>query len=312
LPHITNEKCSTYKRIRGSGDRALVAAAQKSGLMICTNDIKDFKFASEYGVAVVTPDQLTDDNEESLEKIVVGMLALPEEGTIYVESEPIWVGTNIDRRLEKRFYFFDSEGIGGLYFDNHLRAIVYEGDYGQRVQLKTGIISSDSLPLRIAVTYQCKKGVFIYFGYHGKKAQQEIQWTPQHQQIDSSTLVGSDRRGENQINGLIYHFTSLPNFLSETGINKLTNGNTTSFAWERLGVEEVIGFLYGRVIISQNMERITKLQKEESSIFWLRHKDRDWAYNEKEYRFRKIRKSGMSVEACKNTDRTIDIFLSGP
>jgi hypothetical protein len=312
LPQVPKKERSTFERIRGSGDKALVAAAKQSGLTICTNDIKDFRHASEYGVVVVTPDQLTDNGEISLERIVLGILALPEEGMIYIEAEPVWVGVNIDRMVEKRFYFFDSEGVGGLYFDNPLRALVYEGDFGQRVELKTGVIGQESLPLRIAVTYQCNQGVSIYFGYQGEKAHQEIQWVPIPRQASTRTFVGSDRSGNNQINGLIYHFTSLPNFLSETGINNLMCGNTTLYAWERLGVEEVIGLLYGRTRINQSKKRITKLQKEGSATFWLRHRDRDWAVNEKEYQFGEIRKSGMSVEASKHTDKTIDLLVSGP
>ena len=312
LPHIAKEECSIFKRIRGIGDKRLVAAAKKSGFTICTNDINDFQHASEYGVVVITPDQLTDDGKISLERIVLGILALPEEGTIYIEAEPVWVGVNIDRTVKKRFYFFDSEGIGGLYFDNPLRALVYEGDFGQRVEFKTGVIGQESLPLRIAITYQYNQGISIYFGYQGRKAHQEIQWVPRPQQAGTRTFVGSDRSGNNQINGLIYHFTSLPSFLTERGINNVMRGNTTLYAWERLGVEEVIGLFYGGARINQGMKRITKLLKKGSATFWLRHRDRDWVVNEKEYQFGEMRKSGMSVEASKHTDRTINLLVAGP
>lgn len=247
LPSVPQEERFLYSHVNGSGDRALVATAKRHRLTICTNDIKDFRHAGEYGVSVVTPDRLSDEGGPSLARIVLGNLASEKEGTIYMVTEPNWVCINIDRVLDKRFYFFDTEGIGGLWFDNARRSLIYEGDMGQRVKLNTGTIELDSLPLQVAVTYHYSKGVWLYFGYRGRKINSEIKWVPMPLHPATRTYIGSDRLGNNQINGLICQFTSLPTFLSETGTNNLMKGHTTAHPWERLSVEDIIGFLYGRM-----------------------------------------------------------------
>lgn len=313
LPGVPQGERSLYRRVKGSGDRALVAIAKRHRLMICTNDIKDFRHASEYGVSVVTPDRLADEGGPSLERIVLGNLASEKEGTIYMVTEPNWVGMNIDKVFDKRFYFFDTEGIGGLWFDNARRSLIYEGDLGQRVELNTGTIGLKSLPLQVAVTYHCNKGVWLYFGYRERKINSEVKWVPLPLHPADRTYVGSDRLGNNQINGLIYQFTSLPTFLSETGTNNLMKGNTTAHPWERLSVEDIIRFLYGRTRIEQDAKKIASLRDEGSVSFWLRNEeDAEWPMNTKEYRFGRIRQSGLTVEACKHIDGTIELLVGGP
>jgi predicted nucleic acid-binding protein len=100
LPGVPQGERSLYRRVKGSGDKALVATAKRYHLMICTNDIKDFRHAGEYRVSVVTPDRLADEGGPSLERIVLGNLASEKEGTIYMVTEPNWVGMNIDKVFE--------------------------------------------------------------------------------------------------------------------------------------------------------------------------------------------------------------------
>jgi hypothetical protein len=59
------------------------------------------------------------------------------------------------------------------------------------------------------------------------------------------TWIGTNRFGVNHFNGVFYKFTSLPTFLSETGVNNLISGSTTPYPWERLQLEEIIALLFG-------------------------------------------------------------------
>lgn len=244
LPRISKHEAQLYTSIKGSEDKALVAIAVKTGLVICTNDLKDFAKAHKYNVTVTTPDRVADDGIIDLDKIVLGSLASPFEGTFYIETSPNWVGIDIDKKISKRFYFFDAEPIGGVFYENSTRTIEFEGDSGQKVILNVGVVNKEELPIKLAFSYHCQKGATLYFGYRGKKAEMIDSWQPFPITGNEKTYIGSDRNGTNQINGLIMFFSSLPVCLSETGCNNVLSGKTTINPWERLSLEDTIRLMF--------------------------------------------------------------------
>jgi hypothetical protein len=54
------------------------------------------------------------------------------------------------------------------------------------------------------------------------------------------------------------------------------------------------------------------IEKEGSITFTLKHEHKDWATNDSGYRFGTVKISGVSVEAVKNPDRTVQLKVSGP
>lgn len=245
LPRIHRHEARIYTSIKGNEDKALVAVAAKTGLTICTNDLKDFAKSHKYNVTVTTPDRIVDDGENDLNKIVLGSLASPLEGTFYIETSPNWVGLNLDRSLVKRFYFFDSEPIGGLFYENSTRTIEFEGDSGLKLKLNVGVIKKEDLPIKLAFSYHYQNGASLYYGYRGKKSEVTKSWQPCQLTGIEKTYIGSDRFSNNQINGLIMFFSSLPVSLTETGCNNMLSGKATINPWERLSLEHTIQLMFG-------------------------------------------------------------------
>lgn len=54
------------------------------------------------------------------------------------------------------------------------------------------------------------------------------------------------------------------------------------------------------------------IEQEGSLAFRLRHADRDWATNDKEYRFPTFKVEGITAWAHKKPDRTIEFHVLGP
>ena len=54
------------------------------------------------------------------------------------------------------------------------------------------------------------------------------------------------------------------------------------------------------------------IQNEGSITFWLRHEHEDWTTNSASYHFGAVRHPGITVEAIKHSNRTVELEFSGP
>lgn len=57
---------------------------------------------------------------------------------------------------------------------------------------------------------------------------------------------------------------------------------------------------------------MTDFQKEGSITFWLTHEHKNWVTNNAGYNFGTFTESGISLQAIKHPDRTVEIVSTGP
>jgi len=240
LPRIYRYEGRTFTAIRGAGDKALAAAAAKISANICTNDLKDFKHSDRYGFKVCTPEQLTDDGSVSLSSVVPGIVATPHQGTFYVEIARLnWADVAFASDSTEAFYLFDAEGIGACYFEASSRSFIVILDGGPRLSLYYGIVCSDSIPLKIVVTYDFTSGVVIFVGTAANLACTSS-WRSLPVSADMRAWIGCDRRGANQISGCIRRVYAVPYKVGERAVRNMINSVTVNNPWERLALEDVI------------------------------------------------------------------------
>lgn len=244
LPGVPDAEADLYPVIRGDGDRHILAAAKRHALTIITNDIQDFKRAGEYGVDVLTPMTFTQGWVGDLQNIVTGFLATPESGTFYAVFDAMWAKTQFDPKLDKRFYIFDTELAGSLFYENLSRSIVFEGEYGQRAEVSLPPLGDLERPIHVVVSYDRESGVDLYHGCQGRKSTWEGTWTVDPSKKRFEISVGSNRQVNDHLNGWLLRLASMPQALTHRAANNLMCGNTTSVPWERLSLEKIIEFWY--------------------------------------------------------------------
>lgn len=244
LPSVSQKEASQYNQVRGNGDRKVVAVARRYEMVLVTNDIHDFEYADTYGIKVVTPGELSRESVPWLRNIVLGFLATPTSGAFYVEADALWAQVEFDPSLEKRFYFFEADLIGALFYDNHSRSIVFEGSCGQVVRLQLPAIGEFERPLKLALCYDNGKGIELYHGYRGRKAHWTGSWIPTNKIENPKISVGSSRQVTDHLNGWLYKLVSIPRALTERAVNNLMEGKRIREPWERLSLEEIIRFWY--------------------------------------------------------------------
>jgi hypothetical protein len=150
LPNTSIKDRKCYPGIRGIGDKTLLEVAKTLNLIICTNDIGDFKQTHSYGVTVKTPNELTDDGKVSLDRIVLGIFALPEQGTIYIEAMPHWAGADINilKRHMNGFIYLILKGLEAYIMTSNYRLLCTKEILGKKLNSKLVLLKMRMHPLR--------------------------------------------------------------------------------------------------------------------------------------------------------------------
>lgn len=242
LPRVSRDEGWTYTKIKGTGDKAIAAAAAKISADICTNDLSDFKQGDRYGLRVTTPQHLIADNSIGLHTLIPGLLATPSQGAIYAEVTQLnWAGVNFPDSATDKFYVFDAESIVGCFFDARLRSLVARIDGGPTVCVPLGMVCASALPLNLVVTYDCVSEVSIYVNSITKYSSPGT-WYTTPLISAPRTWIGCDRRGTNQLNGCLRIVYGVPYKVSERAARNMINCVTVSNPWERLALEDIIQF----------------------------------------------------------------------
>lgn len=242
LPRVRRFEAVIYEKIKGAEDQALLAASIKTGFDICTNDIGDFRYASEYGVKIHKPIDVSGAGGDALKCIFPANLAMPSQGSYYLEAEADW-RVLIDNDTEERLYpIIDTEGIGGLYFTSKGK-LRFTVDNGPTVDLQLGPIPEKKTPMKICVTYQHDKGVALYNEYRGKRARLTETWMPSPSPHKGTTLYGG-RIGKMPIVANLGLCASYPQMLNEKTVNNIMSGKTPPYPLDRLGLEDAIIMFY--------------------------------------------------------------------
>lgn len=240
LPRVSRDEGRAYAAIKGTGDKAVAAAAAKISADICTNDLADFRHGNRYGLRITTPQQLTADGSIGLHTLVPGLLATPSQGTIYAEVTQLnWASVNFPDGATDKFYVFDSENIGGCYYDVKSRSFIAHIDGGPSIQIPIGVVAANALPLNIVVSYDSASEASIYIGSTANNSS-AIAWNATPLSTASRTWIGCDRHGANQLNGCLRLVYGVPYKVSERAAKNMMNGATVNNPWERLGLEDII------------------------------------------------------------------------
>lgn len=243
LPRVSREEGQTYTEIKGTGDRAIAAAAVRLlPVVICTNDLSDFKCADRYGLCVSTPQQLAHDGSVGLHSIVPGLVVTPSRGTIYAEvSQLNWAGVTFPQTAVDKFYVFDAENIGSCYFEARSNSLLVAIDAGPTVKIPNVVNNAASVPVSVVFTYDCTSEATVY-AHSQNKASTVGAWSPKPLIAAPRTWIGSDRRGSNQLCGCIRIVSGMPYMVSERAARNMIRGNTVNNPWERLSLEDIIKF----------------------------------------------------------------------
>ena len=242
LPRISRDEGRTYSSIKGTGDKAVAAAAAKFSATICTNDLADFKHGHRYGLQITTPQQLTSDGSIGLHTLVPGLVVTPSQGTICAEVTQInWAGLNFADSATDRFYVFDAESIGSCYFDVKSGSFVACMDFGPSICVPQGVVAERALPLHIIVSYDCASEATIYVGPTARVSSAGA-WVSPSLISAPRTWIGCDRYGANQLNGCLRILYGVPYMVSERAARNMMTGVTVTNPWERLALEDIIKF----------------------------------------------------------------------
>jgi len=246
LPRIVRVEAEAFSQIKGRGDKAIVAAASKLGAIVCTNDIGDFKESPRYGVSVTTPYDLVHDGVVALDMVFPGFISNQKEGTYYIESPSLlWADIKFRSTPNYRMYFFDLNGFGSLFFEASSHSFVFQMDNGLALSIKSGVVTTRDLPIKIVLTYEASSGIDMFIGHRGKKNSLQTKWIPGTMSGNERIFLGSDRFGKNQLAGCILLLFSLPNYMTERAANNLMAGITVKQPWERLGLEKSVEMMFG-------------------------------------------------------------------
>ncbi len=242
LPRISRDEGRAYAAIKGTGDKAVAAAAAKLSADICTNDLADFKEGHRYGLRITTPQHLTADGSVGLHTLVPGLVVTPSQGAIYAEVTQLnWAGVNFPDGAADNFYVFDAENIGCCHYNVKSRSFVAHIDAGPSVSVPYNVVAASELPLHFVVTYDCASEASIYIS-PAAKASSNDSWTPTPLVVAPRTWIGCDRRGANQLNGCLRLVYGVPYRVTERAARNMMTGATVNNPWERLGLEDIIKF----------------------------------------------------------------------
>jgi len=242
LPRITRTQAREMKRVKGSEDKAIAYASAHYKIPICTCDVSDFRDSKKYGFEIFTPENAISE-ELNMDNILTGYLANNQKGTIFIQFSPQWSGRKLSTLGNMKFYLFDIPGFMSCFFDSEtssLNTILLENN-------STSITIQEELnnELKVVITYDNEIGLNLYFGYRGKQSSIEHKWNSDIKLDSNSKIhIGSDSKNQNSIFSNLRYFCSLPDFLSETGINNLMNNKTLPLPWDRLPLETVINTFY--------------------------------------------------------------------
>lgn len=242
LPRISRDEGRAYSSIKGTGDKAVAAAAAKFSATICTNDLADFKHSPRYGLWITTPQQLTSDGSIGLHTLVPGLVVTPSQGSICAEVTQLnWAGVNFAGSATDKFYVFDSENIGSCYFDAKSCSFVACMDFGPSIFIPQGVVAKEALPLHIIVSYDCASETTIYVGPTARVSSTDA-WVSPSLLSAPRTWIGCDRYGANQLNGCLRILYGVPYKVSERAARNMMSGVTVTNPWERLALEDIIKF----------------------------------------------------------------------
>ncbi len=241
LPLITRDEGREFAAIKGTGDKALAAAAMKISATICTNDISDFKHSDRYGLTACTPIQLTHDGTIGLHTVCTGILATPNSGSFYIEFGSLnWANITFPTSSIDKFYLFDAEQIGGCYFEACSHSFIFQADNGPRLSVPHRPVRPDTL--KMIVSYDCNSGTTIFMG-DMTSFTSSTTWLPMPLSVGARTYIGCNRNGINQLSGCIKSFYGIPYPVNSKAAKNMISGNVVSNPWERLSLETMIGLL---------------------------------------------------------------------
>ena len=242
LPRVSRDEGRAYSAIKGTGDKAVAAAAVKVSATICTNDLSDFRECHKYGLHVATPQELTSDGSIGLHTLVPGLVITPSRGTVYAEVTQLnWAGVKFPDGASDNFFIFDAENIGSCHYEASSRSFVTRIDDGPSISVPRGAISANVLPLHFVITYDCASEASVYIG-PDERVSWNGSWIPAPLIAAPRTWIGCDRRGVNQLNGCLRLVYAVPYLVRERAARNMMTGVTVRNPWERLSLEDIIKF----------------------------------------------------------------------
>jgi predicted nucleic acid-binding protein len=239
LPRIPAAEGQAYTAIRGTADKAIAAAAAKISASICTNDLADFQRGGQYGLSIITPQQLTDDGSVGLHTVFPGLLATPSQGAIYASIGKLgWAEVKFSDHANAEFYVYDWQGVCACYFEARSRSFVARFDNGPTIRVLCNGLTATSPPIRLIATYDCTSEASLYVGTTDK-AFVLANWIPTAPP-NARVKIGSDRHGRNPLNGCIYLTYGVPYRVNDRAARNMINDVTVHNPWERLSLKDMI------------------------------------------------------------------------
>jgi len=248
LPRVSRDAGKAFNKIKGTGDRAIAAAAVEYSAEVCTNDISDFKHASLYGFDFYTPQQLTESDTSNERRIFPGVVGTTSsQGTICAEIRVDWINHAFPNNSNDKYYIFDSEGIGSCFFDCGTHSFVAKMDGGPSICIPRNAEISRSHALYFVLSYDCNSEATLYIGTPSDSESWLLAsgsmtgpWSPAMAISGSRTFIGCDRHGKSQLNGHLGLLYGVPYKASRKAVKNMVNANSVNDPWERLSLEDAI------------------------------------------------------------------------
>ena len=224
-------------------DRPIVATALNQGLVVCTNDVEDYRKASVLGLEILTPAELANGGTVGLHTVFRLSLLNAQRGAIYAQFHPNWADAEFSRHASERFSLLDQVGLGCLYYRASNQSFCFDGDIIPSVSIRVGKIRADQLPAKLVFSYDEAQGVRLVFGLEGPFAEHNAKWRGQGAHLGATSL-GNDRDGKNQLNGAISILSTFPAPLTLKATRRLIKGVTVPDPEERQSLEEIARKFY--------------------------------------------------------------------
>lgn len=245
LTSPSKEESKHYDRVRGQEDKALAALANKNDLIICTNDVDDFRDSEKYSLTINTPKDLAfPTGKVTSDFIFGGCFATRFTGAIYIHISSIWSTIRNSDNHQDLHCIIDYQGIAGLYFSIHKKSIVFIIERGPTlsVPLPKNLINDNEL--KIVASYDCTEGAALFIGYAGNKSKIKTIWKPKKLSLGAGITFANGKYGDCLYPMSLHFSSSFFKSLTEKGANNILGGKKPALACERFSLEEAISFIY--------------------------------------------------------------------
>jgi len=243
---VSFSEIEKFRKIGGvEEDAAVAAAAERDGLIVCTND-DDFYVAKEMGVSVVDPAEAVhvgEGYEMNTDIFFPAFLNTASEGALYVEVKTCW-GDLIDGKIKDKWTILDAVGIGEVSLDLDSESIAYRVDNEPELHVQLNNLPSGDFILKFIVSYSAEQGIGIYMGPGNPSKKIIASWNPENTTFPTKVTFFHGRRKPFGAPVKINKIAGFSRYLSEKGANRLLSGKQPILPQERRPLEEIIQVYY--------------------------------------------------------------------